>query len=265
MKRQSLLGTWVSTKKRRAGLPRTTLQLLKSGAGFTPFEVERERMGLKTHQEMALEMKKRLLPLLLRSRLQTGFTLLEMIISIGVFLVAITLVLGALVSVNNAGRKVRSERVVADNVSAVIDSMSRTMRMGSNFHCGCGGAGDPTFPLGLRGCAMTDDLGSGGDVCIAFEGQQGDSNNADDQIVYRLSGKSIERSLDSGTSYLSLTAPELDVSGLKFYLYGIAPSDDQPVVTMLVRGSASTSPRTATKFDLQTTVGAYTPILSATP
>ena len=197
----------------------------------------------------------------LRSGLTAGFTLLEMVIAIGIFLTALTIILGALVSINDAARKARSERVVFDNLSAAIDSMSRSMRVGSNFYCGsC--VGDLDFPLTPKNCPMTDELGNGGNVCVAFEGQQGDANNADDQIVYKLSGRSIERSINSGGAYLPLTAPELNISSLKFYIYGATPAGDQPVVTMLVRGSASTTLRTATKFDIQTTVSTYTPNLA---
>lgn len=188
----------------------------------------------------------------------TGFTLLEMIVSIGIFLTALTIILGALVSIDDAARKTRSERIVADNLSAAIDSMSRNIRVGSNFHCGCTGLASTT----PNDCRMTDDAGSGGDACLVFEGQQGDPSNPNDQIAYKLFGGSIERSTDNGATYLPLTAPELLITNLKFYVYGTAPSDDQPVVTMVVRGSAKTTQRTRTNFDVQTTVSAYTPSLS---
>lgn len=202
---------------------------------------------------------------------QEGFSLLEMIVAIAVFLVAFLIILGALVSVNDAARKTESARTATDNLSAAIDLMSRNVRVGNNFHCGCGAAGSPstpgdnTFPSGARDCAMSDSLGGGGDVCLAFEGQQGDSSNPNDQIVYKLSEGSIARSIDSGASYIPLTAPELRISNLRFYVYGTKSGDDQPVVTMVVRGSASTTERTRTTFDLQTTVSAYTPNLMFTP
>ncbi|MEK7118540.1 MAG: type II secretion system protein [Patescibacteria group bacterium] len=184
-----------------------------------------------------------------------GFTLLEMIVSIGIFLTALIIILGALVSINEAARKARSERIVADNLSAAVDSMSRSIRVGSNFHCDCTGLASTT----PKDCAMTDDTGLGGDACLVFEGQQGDSSNQNDQIAYKLSGGSIERSTDNGATYLPLTAPELSITSLKFYVYGTTPSDDQPVVTMIVRGSAATTQSTKTNFDVQTTVSAYTP------
>lgn len=187
---------------------------------------------------------------------RAGFSLLEMIIAIGIFLTAFTIILGALVSVNDAARKTRSERIVADNLSAAIDSMSRSVRVGTRFHCSCGG----TFTT-PQDCPMTNTAGDGGGACLAFEGQFGDTGNSGDQIVYRLNGGSIERSTNSGATYFPLTAPELHMTNLKFYVYGTAPGVDQPVITMIVRGTASTTVRTATAFDVETTVSAYTPNL----
>ncbi|MDO8520572.1 MAG: hypothetical protein Q7S52_00470 [bacterium] len=187
----------------------------------------------------------------------TGFTLIEMIVSIGVFLVGFLIILGALVSINDAARKARAMRIVMDNLSAAIDSMSRTIRVGSDFNCGCG------VPITTpQDCPMSDDLGNGGGTCLAFEGQHG-TTAVDDQIVYRLSGGRIERSIDSGgmrgLPYLPLTAPELTISSFKFFVHGTPVNEDQPVVTLLIRGSALTTRRSITTFSIQTTVAAYTP------
>lgn len=191
-------------------------------------------------------------------RTTSGFTLLEMIVAIGVFLVGLLIILGSLVSINDAARKARSMRIVMDNLSAAIDSMSRTVRVGSDFNCGCGGTlTDP------QNCPMSDDLGNGGNICLAFEGQHGNPLDPNDQVIYRMTGGRIERciigALCTDADYLPLTAPELSISSFRFFVYGTQTNDDQPVVTMLIRGSASTTRRTATTFNVQTTVAAYTP------
>ncbi len=194
-----------------------------------------------------------------------GFTLLEMIVATSVFMIAMVIIVGSLVSLNEESRKARTVRIVTDNLSAAVDSMSRNMRMGSAYHCGCGTSGTPstpgdtTFPDGPRSCIMTDSLGNGGDVCMAFESESGGTGTSSDQVVYRLSNNRIERSTDGGTSYLPLTAPEIKITDLRFYVYGVTLSDDQPVVTMTVRGTAALSAKTATDFNIQTTVEARTP------
>lgn len=188
-----------------------------------------------------------------------GFTLLEMIVAMSIFLLALTIIIGALVSINDAARKARSMRIVTENLSAAIDSMSRTIRVGSKFHCSCDGVATTT----PQDCEMTfsGNVDGGGDMCLALEGQLGDPASPDDQISYKLQGKSIVRSTDNGDTYLPLTAPEIGINSLRFYVDGTQPGEDQPVITIVVRGSASTTRRTATSFDVQTTVGAYTPNL----
>ena len=203
-----------------------------------------------------------------RGETQAGFSLIEMIVSISIFLIAILIIIGALISLSDASRKARSIRVVTDNLSAALDSMSRNIRMGGYYHCGCGSPttpGDTTFPNSPRDCPMTDNLGGGGDACFAFEGQYGDPTNVNDQIVYRLYGNRIQRSTDSGATFKNLTAPEINISSLRFYVYGTTPAQDQPMVTMLLRGAASTSIRTATDFNVQTTISGRTPNFNLSP
>lgn len=194
-----------------------------------------------------------------------GFTLLEMIVATSVFIVAALIIVGGLVSLNNASRKARAARIVTDNLSAAIDSMSRNIRMGSAMHCGCGTAGvpstagDTSFPGGARDCPLAD----GGDVCLAFEGPQGDGAVTSDQVVYRLSGNRIERSIDGGATYIALTAPEMKVNDLHFYVDGTFVDQDQPVVTMVLRAEAQLGTRTKTDFDIETTVSPRTPNFSS--
>lgn len=187
-----------------------------------------------------------------------GFTLIEMIVATSVFIISVLIIVGSLVSLNNASRKARAIRIATDNLSAAIDSISRNVRMGTTFHCGCGGVGDPTFPTGVRDCPMLDNLGNGGARCLAYEGQSG-TGGAGDQIVYRLSGGKIQRSTDSGVTYLDMTAPEIRVTDFKFFVQGIAKSEDQPVITMLMRGDTGVTPTTKTVFNLETTINPRTP------
>lgn len=199
---------------------------------------------------------------------KAGFSLIEMIVSMSIFLIAILIVIGALISLSDASRKARSVRVVTDNLSAALDSMSRSVRMGGYYHCGCGDPttlGDTTFPDLPRDCPMTDALGSGGDACFAFEGQYGDPLNVNDQIIYRLFDHRIQRSTDSGVTFKNLTAPEIDISALRFYVHGTLPNQDQPMVTMVLRGTAKTTERTATEYNIQTTISGRTPNFDLNP
>lgn len=186
-----------------------------------------------------------------------GFTLIEMIVSMSIFIVIMLMIVGALISLDNAARKARAVRLVTDNLSAAVDSMSRNIRMGSTFHCGCEvTAAAYATP---KDCSFTDNLGNGGQACFAFDGQNGDSANPADQIVYQLSSNRIQRSVNGGTTFLDLTAPELSVTDLRFFVYGSTVNQDQPMVTMLLRGVAGVTAKEKTSFNIQTTISGRTP------
>ena len=183
-----------------------------------------------------------------------GFTLLEMIVATALFLVAMLIIIGSLISLNDASRKARTIRVATDNLSAALDSMSRSIRMGTSYHCGCNAPFDTP-----ANCPMTTALGAGGEVCFAFEGQHGATGNSGDQVVYRLSNGRIQRSKDGGVSYLDLTAPEITIDTLRFFAGGTEQNANQPYVTMVIQGKAPLTAKTTTTFNIQTTIGQRTP------
>lgn len=196
---------------------------------------------------------------IIRKKLRTagsarGFSLIEMIVSTTIFIVVMLIVVGAMISLDAASRKARSIRIAMDNISAATDSMSRNIRMGSSYHCGCGDPitpGDMTYPNTPRDCPMTDTAGSGGDMCLAFISQQ------DDRIIYELKNGRVQRSRDGGNTFIPLTAPEITVGDLRFFVYGT--DSQQPVITMIMRGVANMSGKAVTDFNIETTVGSRTP------
>ena len=190
---------------------------------------------------------------------QGGFTLLEMIVSTSIFIVVMLMIIGALISLTDASRKARSTRIVLDNLSAATDSMSRNMRMGSYFHCGC--EANPLNYATPQSCPTMDPQGNGGATCLAFEAASGNPLSPNDQVVYQLNTTShtIERSIDGGQTFVGLTAPEIVMSDLRFFVYGTTVRVDQPSVTMLLRGTATLTAKTSTAFNMQTTIAARTP------
>ena len=194
-----------------------------------------------------------------------------MIVAVSIFIITTLIVVGGLVSLSDAARKARATRTVTDNLGAAIESISRNMRIGSTFHCGCGTSGTPstpgdsTFPTGSRNCPMTGNSGGGGDVCIAYEPPGGDPSSALDQVVYRLSSGRIQRSKDGGTTYLDITAPELNVSTFRFYVGGTTVNDHQPFMTMIIRAVAGERVESRTEFNIQTTISSRSPNFDLTP
>jgi type II secretory pathway pseudopilin PulG len=185
-----------------------------------------------------------------------AFTLLEIIVSTGVFVITMVILISSLVSLSNESRKARTIRMVTDNLSAAVDSIARNVRMGSTFHCGC--ESSPAAYDSGKDCTM-DTEGAGGATCFAYESQGGSSLNPNDQVVYRLFSGRVQRSTDGGVSFLNLTAPEITISNLRFFVYGTTKTQDQPIVTVVMRGATGATTRTSTTFNLETTIAARAP------
>jgi type II secretory pathway pseudopilin PulG len=169
-----------------------------------------------------------------RSKINTGFTLIELMTSVSIFIVIMTISMGSIIGIFEANRKSRALKTVLINLNLAVESMSREMRYGTNYHCG---SGTVTVP---QNCP-------GGNTLISFLS----SDNA--QVTYRLSGTTIERKVDSG-DFIPVTAPEISVDNLTFYTLGALAGDTfQPKVIVRIKSHAG-SDEGRTDFTLQTLI-----------
>lgn len=174
--------------------------------------------------------------------MKKGFTLIEIMTAVSVFAVVMTISMGSIISVISANRKSESLKTVMDNLNLAVESMSREMRFGMNYHCGL--SGDLTDP---QNC-------SDGGHSMAFL-----ANDGVTEIVYRQTDTTIEKSTDGGLTYLPVTAPEISIQDLAFYVLGTLPSTSegtplQPKVLIKIKGSAGTGEGEKTDFTVQTLV-----------
>lgn len=68
-----------------------------------------------------------------KANLQKGFTLIEMIVSLGIFTVVAVVAVGALIKVMDANKKSINLKNTINNLNFTLESMSREMRVGSNY------------------------------------------------------------------------------------------------------------------------------------
>lgn len=158
-----------------------------------------------------------------------GFTLVEMIVAIFVFSVVMVIATGALASIIGANRKAQAVKSVMNNIAFSVDSMTRALRVGTDYDCG------------VSSCALN------GSESLTFTDVDGR------EIEYRFNEGTgqIERSID-GAGFLALTAPEVVIERLRFYVDGV-DADGQPRVLIVVSGHAGAG-RAETSFDIQTLV-----------
>jgi len=181
-----------------------------------------------------------------------GFTLIELIVSIGLFTVVTLVAVGSLLSIVDANKKTQSLKSIVNNLNFVIESVSKSMRVGSSYHCE-----DVLGQAVPPGLDTPKDCSGGGNL-IAFEASGGDPDDPNDQIVYRLNGSQIERSTDGGVNFVGVTAPEVKIdegSGFRLFVLGSAAGDNsQPKAILIIRGEVSLSKRAISKFNIQTSI-----------
>lgn len=69
-----------------------------------------------------------------------GFTLVELIVSLGLFAVVSTISIGSLITLIDNNRQLRNDQVVIANIGFAFDMMSRDIRQGVDYVC-------RTFPM----------------------------------------------------------------------------------------------------------------------
>lgn len=170
---------------------------------------------------------------------EKGFTLIELMVAVSIFIIIMTISMGSIISIFDSNRKSQSLKTVLTNMNIAVESMSKEMRYGKNYHCGF--EGTITIP---QNCAS-------GDTWISFLS----SDNL--QITYRLNGQTIEKEVNDG-GYIAVTAPEIVIDDLTFYTLGAGTGDTlQPKVLIKIKGHAGAN-KGRTEFTLETLVSQRT-------
>jgi len=183
-------------------------------------------------------------------RTPRGFTLIELLVSVALFSVVMLISVGSLVAMAEAARKAESIKSVLNNLNFAFDSMSRTIRTGYLYHC-TDGTGDTYSAMGAP--ASPQNCPTFGSSYLALEGSRGNPGSAGDQIIYRLRNDRVEVSENSGTTFLPLTAPEVTVESLRFYVSGAASGDGkQPYMVITLSGYIQVGEGNRTSIELQT-------------
>ena len=167
-----------------------------------------------------------------------GFTLIEMIVSIGLFTIVLFIASSAFLSVVNADRKSRATRLTMDNLTVAMEDMTRRMKTG--FAYMCEGTIESTT-TDVRDCLTPS-------TSVVFTDQEGKRTG------YSLSGGRIVRQIESSGPTLFVTAPEIIISSLTFDVQGTDSSDNiQPYIRIFIDGTTGGGV-TDSRFNLQTMV-----------
>ena len=168
-----------------------------------------------------------------------GFTLIEMLTAVSLFLVIMTISMGAILNVFDINKKSESMKTVMDNLNFSLETMSREMRFGTNYNC-----------IGIINCPN-------GGTSVSFTPSD-PSYLANTTIIYSFNGTEIDKQINSpGITgpIIAVTAPEINIENLKFYVRGAGPgSGYQPNVLIVIKGKAGLKSNTTSEFSVQTLV-----------
>ena len=185
------------------------------------------------------------------SKLTTGYTLIETMISVSVFLIVVMSGMNALLNANLLYQKSQDVRSILDNLSFIMEDISRNLRTGYDYQCFSVSQDLSSAFLGApRSCARG--------YAIAFEASGGNPASFSDQWVYYVSNGKIFKSTDGlGSPGIQLTSNEVVIDSVSgFSVLGAeSPSlnTQQPLVGIRLIGSISTMNIT-TPFFLQTSI-----------
>lgn len=174
-----------------------------------------------------------------KEKYQKGFTLIELIVSITVFITVMTIAMGAIFSVFNSNAKSKNMKTALANLNVALESMSREIRFGSVYHCG-----PYTYPN-----ILTPQDCPAGDSRFTFISSDGTT------ITYRQNSQAVDKNVNGGGP-VRVTGPEITIQSLTFYTLGSSQADTlQPKTVIIVRGTVGTgSAKAVTSFAMQTLV-----------
>ncbi|MAF24658.1 hypothetical protein CL634_03675 [bacterium] len=176
-------------------------------------------------------------------RAPRGFTLVEMLISVGIFTVIMTISVGALLTVFDAYQKTRLLRNTMENVNIATESMIKKIRTATLIDCDPGTVGQQDCPTSGNGRNSIEFLGADGLTIYTYAWDSGNEAITVDKSSDTLGPRVI-------------TSPEIKITSLVFYVDGVADNTKQDIVTVTVSGFANISGKSRfdTTFNLQTTV-----------
>ena len=193
---------------------------------------------------------------------KSGFSLLELLVATALFSFVMIISVTSLLTIIDGNRKAQALKLAMNNLNFALEGMSRTIRVGTSYHCSTA-AGPVPSPPPLTTIQDPSDC-SGGGRLFAFEKFGGNPSTGSDQYVYRFVEDSedpalargwLERSTQGGASgtFIPITAPEVDINTFVFYVDGEMDLQ-QPRVIITLEGVAGKKARVETTFTLQTMV-----------
>lgn len=185
-----------------------------------------------------------------------GFTIMELMVSLAVFSIVMTISMGTILTMINANAKAQALYSSTTNLSFALDSMTREMRMGYHYYCPDERLDSlPGSVLAVDDCTKQES--------IAFIRERDGK-----RVGYRLGGEApsgyIE--LNDGGGWVRITSDDVLIDTFEITVINSKPYDpdgdgdgdvqvgykDHPVVDLIIKGHVNNRLETDTDFNIQT-------------
>lgn len=193
----------------------------------------------------------------------SGFTLIEMMVSVSLFIVVLTIAVGTLLVLIDANGKAQNMQEAMTNLTFALDSMTREIRTGRSYFCSNSYFNNSTLITSrTRDCAYN----SPGVQLSFVEGGEsltgGASGTGADRISYRFYQNRIWRQVGRG-AFEPLTSTDIVITDMFFVVTG---TDTQsatgdvipPSATLYIEGKVGDIEGIDTHFEMETTVAQRT-------
>lgn len=184
--------------------------------------------------------------------LVSGFTLIELMVATTIFVVVVVASMGSLFTLLDASKGSKALRSAMDNVNFAMDSMTRSIRMGTNYYCISDGS--PMSPSTSENLNCSD-----GGQGFSFVPQKEDGASPSRvgymaETITDANGES-HRTLkrcDSPTHCVSIVSSDVNIEKLKFFTSGSGVDDTaQAKVYIIMKGTVMVK-GVPTSFAIQT-------------
>jgi prepilin-type N-terminal cleavage/methylation domain-containing protein len=194
---------------------------------------------------------------------QSGFSLIELLVSMTIFSVVMTMATGTLLVLLDANAKTQNKNQILNNLTIAIDSMSREIRTGFDYHCFTARrtVGDSVVEQNCTsgsflafteaGDSLTAGAGSNRIAYAFAPNYYGTSHGA---IIRRVGNGDGDINTNESTDWEPMTARNTAITNMEFIVTGTTEADQQPTVTIFISGEAGELAEVEADFLIQTTV-----------
>jgi prepilin-type N-terminal cleavage/methylation domain-containing protein len=204
-----------------------------------------------------------------------GFTLIEVLVAVSLFVTIVTLAMGALFQAQSVNAHLQANQTILDGMSLSFETMTRDIRYGTIFYCDTT-VPDPAVVLKRKSCPFDLSVFSSGPGTAIFF-KPVDAVDPNDRVGYYATSSKIYRwSYTNGTleTPVAITSDDITIDILQFYVTGASvsqgavdngnvenatsssPDNIQPVINVIATGKTTAMEKNGkqVKFELQTTV-----------